>query len=198
MRYGVGHKSDSRDRILQSAAQHIRAKGPHKIAVGEVMSAAGLTHGAFYAHFSSKDELVAEAVAVMFVDARQRAGRLESVLAEDNAGLAAAFRNYLENYLSPRHRDGPEHGCPLPSLAADIARIQSRAREKFIAGMHGMTAAVETVLARLGRVEPAAEARVVVAQIVGAIGLARAAGPGAESDAILSDCLAALIAKLGL
>jgi TetR/AcrR family transcriptional regulator, transcriptional repressor for nem operon len=198
MRYGADHKSGSRNRILRAAAQQIRMKGPNKIAVSEVMTAAGLTHGAFYAHFSSKDDLVAEAVAVMFADASQRASGLEGVLAEDDSGLPAAFRTYLEGYLSARHRDGPERGCPLPSLAADIGRTESRARDNFVAGMQRMTAGVETVLMRMGRAQPDAEARAVVAQMVGAIGLARAAGPGDQSDAILRDCLAALIAKLDL
>lgn len=198
MRYGADHKSGSRDRILQAAAKQIRSKGPHKIAVSEVMSAAGLTHGAFYAHFSSKYDLVAEAIAVMFADALQRASRLEGVLGEDGAGLPAAFRTYLEGYLSARHRDGPERGCPLPSLAADIARTENRARENFVVGMQRMTSGVETVLMRMGRPQPDAEARAVVAQMVGAIGLARAAGPGEQSDAILRDCLTDLIAKLQL
>lgn len=198
MRYGPDHKPESRDRILKAAAQQIRAKGPHKIAVNEVMSAAGLTHGAFYAHFDSKEELVAEAVTAMFNDARQRARRLEAVLAEDDARLPAALRTYLQGYLSPRHRDGPDLGCPLPSLAADIARTGGRARENFVAGMERMTAGIAAALGRMRRARPEAQARAVVAQMVGAVGLARAIGPGAKSDMILSDCLDALITKLDL
>ena len=198
MRYVADHKSESRDRILKVAARQIRAKGPHKIAVKEVMSAAGLTHGAFYAHFDSKDALVAEAVTKMFSDAGQRASGLEAVLAENDARLPAAFRTYLQGYLSPRHRDGPDLGCPLPSLASDIARTEGPARENFVAGMERMTASIETALGRMGRARPEAQARAVVAQMVGAVGLARAAGPGSRSDAILRDCLAALIAKLDL
>lgn len=198
MRYGTDHKPGSRHRILQAAARQIRSNGPHRIALGEVMAAAGLTHGAFYAHFGSKDELVAEAVAVMFADARDRASSLEGVLASDDAALPAAFGTYLRGYLSPRHRDAPERGCPLPSLAADMARTGDQARGNFVAGMQRMTAGVETVLARMERTHPASEARAVVAQMVGAMALARATGPGPESDAMLHDSLAALLAKLDL
>ena len=198
MRYGADHKLESHARILSAAAQQIRAKGPQKVAVIEVMAAAGLTHGAFYAHFDSKDELVADAVTAMFRDARKRANRLEAVLAEEDARLPLAFRSYLESYLSPRHRDGPDFGCPLPSLAADIARIEGRARENFVAGMERMMEGVAAALKRMGRPLPKAEARAVVAQMVGAVGLARAVGTGAQSDAILRDCLEALVTKLDL
>lgn len=198
MRYGTEHKANSRQRILQAASQQVRRQGPGKVAVAEVMSAAGLTHGAFYAHFASKEALVAEAVDTMFGDAQRRVGGLAEALADDAGDVRAALRDHLASYLSPRHRDEPERGCPLPALSAEMARSNGQARATFVQGLERMTARIDAALARIGRDEPAADARTVVAQMVGAVTLARAVGSGAQSDAILRDNFASLVAKLDL
>jgi TetR/AcrR family transcriptional repressor of nem operon len=198
MRYGASHKARSKSSILKAAAMQIRARGPHKVAVSEVMSAAGLTHGAFYAHFGSKDGLVAEAVFEMFADAAERSGLKDLLSLENDQELRGELRVYLEGYLSPSHRDKPERGCPLPILAADIARSDRPTRQNFVSGMVGMTGRIDQVLARIGHPKPQAAASATVAQMVGAVGLARAMGPGAESDAMLRDCLLDILERLGL
>ena len=66
MRYDAEHKQRTRERVLKEAAKAIRRDGPHKVSVAAVMAKAGLTHGGFYAHFGSRDELIAEGVAQMF------------------------------------------------------------------------------------------------------------------------------------
>ena len=162
------------------------------------MSAAGLTHGAFYAHFSSKDALVAEAIAAMFTEVQRHGGGLAEALDVEDADIRQALRAYLGDYLSPRHRDRPDGGCPLPTLAADLARTNGLARENFVSGIDRMTMRIQTALVRLGRSRAEADARAVVAQMVGAVGLARAVGVGAQSDAFLRDCLDALLTKLDL
>lgn len=198
MRYPPDHKAESRKRVVAAAAAQMRTKGVDGISVNEVMAAAGLTHGAFYAHFRSKDALVADAVSAIFRDTAQRGSDLDAVQAQPDADLPAAFRAYLESYLSPRHRDRPEHGCPFPSLSAEIARGDTQARRNFVAGLERMMEGITTILSRLGQSEPEAGARAAVAQMVGAIGLARTVGPGPESDRIIGDCLAALVGKFGL
>lgn len=198
MRYGSDHKAGSKSRILGAAAQQLRAKGPHKVSVADVMSDAGLTHGAFYAHFASKDALFAEAVSEMFTEVGDRAGGLRDLSAYEGEDVRAALRTFLEAYLSASHRDRPDRGCPLPALAADIGRTDARTRNNFTAGLTQMTGRIEDALSRLRRPNPDADARAVVAQMVGAVSLARALGPGAESDAILRDCCDAIIAKLAL
>lgn len=198
MRYHADHKAGSKSRILKAAAQQIRARGPHKVSVAEVMSAAGLTHGAFYAHFESKDGLVAEAVSEMFTDAAERAGGLKDLYALEGDELRQALRAYLEGYLSFSHRDRPDRGCPLPTLAADIARTEGQTRLNFVAGMDRMTGRIEGALERLGRTNPEADAKATVAQMVGAVGLARSMGSGQRSDAILRDSLNAIIERLHL
>ncbi len=198
MRYGSDHKAESKSRILKAAAKQLRAKGPHKVSVADVMADAGLTHGAFYAHFGSKDALVAEAVLEMFTDAGERGGGLRDLSAHDGDDLRAALRAFLQGYLSASHRDRPDRGCPLPTLAADIGRTEAHARENFVVGLNRMTRRIEQALSRLPRAHPDADARAMVAQMVGAVSLARAVGPGAQSDAILRDCFHAIAERLGL
>lgn len=198
MRYDSDHKAGSRSRILKAASQQLRAKGTQKVSVADVMSDAGLTHGAFYAHFHSKDALIAEAVSEMFTDVGERLGGLSDLSAREGDDLRAALRTFLEGYLSPSHRDRPDRGCPLPALAADIGRTDARTRDNFSAGLTQMTGRIEDALARLRRANPEADARTLVAQMVGAVSLARALGPGAQSDAILRDCFNSIVEKLSL
>ncbi len=198
MRYDGEHKARTRSHIVRSAAREIRAKGPDKVAVADVMASAGLTHGGFYAHFGSKDALIAEAVDAMFTDAERRTPTLRDALADETSHLPTAFRAYLEAYLSPEHRDGPARGCPLPALSADMARSSGSARVRFANGLDRLTSKIEAAMTRMGIPDSRAEAGAVVAQMVGAVGLARAVGKGAQSDAILRDTLAALSARLGL
>lgn len=199
MRYDADHKAGSRSRILKAAAAQIREQGPHAVSVAKVMSAAGLTHGAFYAHFGSKDGLVAEAVSEMFQDAGERAEGIRGLSAlEEDAELRDALRTFLAGYLSSSHRDKPDRGCPLPSLAVEVGRTGGQVRRNFVAGMDRMTGRIEAALARLGRATPGADARATVAQMVGAVGLARAMGPGTASDALLRDSFDAIVGRLGL
>src|SRR5215468_10383146 len=111
MRYDENHKERTRARVLAQAAAAIRSKGIKRVGVAEIMAGAGLTHGGFYAHFASKDDLVAAAIPQMFDEAmaafeHQTAGKAPS------AALAA----YVDSYLSPRHRDAQATGCPLAAL----------------------------------------------------------------------------------
>jgi TetR/AcrR family transcriptional repressor of nem operon len=100
-----------------------------------MMAQAGLTHGGFYAHFKSKDALVAEAIDAMFEDAR---ARFERTAVERDP--RAALRSYVGFYLSRSHRDARDRGCPLPSLSGDLARSEPVSRERFGAGRrNGLT-----------------------------------------------------------
>lgn len=198
MRYGREHKAQSRIRIVQSAAREIRIKGPEKVGVAEVMASAGLTHGAFYAHFPSKDVLVAEAIDAMFSETRRSTQALDHALADKDADLRAAFKAFVSSYLSTDHRDAPERGCPLPCLSADMARAQGAASARFTDGVERLSGRIGTVLERLGVAEPGAEANAVLAQMAGAIGLARAVGSAALSDSILRDTSSAIFARFGL
>ncbi len=198
MRYGPDHKAQSRERILHAAARELRAKGPDGLGVADVMRGAGLTHGGFYAHFASKEALVAETLDSMFAEAAASSRRLDAALADSQADLRKALRGFLAGYLSPAHRDGSQPGCPLPALAGDMARGDVAARSKFERGLARTAGRIAAALTRLGIAEPEAAARAALAQLVGAVALARALGKGAESDAILHDALQALQHRFGL
>lgn len=193
MRYSNEHKAETRQRVLKEAAREIRAKGPDGVAVGGVMARAGLTHGGFYAHFESKDALIAEAIGTMFEDARGRAAKLDG-----EGDPRVALRGYVDFYLSKAHRDTRELGCPLPSLSGDFARGGDTARGRFGTGVQGLTDRLTHTLTRIGVDDPAGEASALLAQMVGAVALARAVGDGAQSDAILYHTRTAIIARYTL
>ena len=98
MRYVAGHKDRTRARVLKEAARAIRVDGPHRIGVAGIMARAGLTHGGFYAHFASKDELVVAAMAQMFDEAVANFERVTG-----GKPPALALRSYVDFYLSVRH-----------------------------------------------------------------------------------------------
>jgi TetR/AcrR family transcriptional repressor of nem operon len=193
MRYEPDHKQQTRQKVLQAAARAIRVEGPHRVAVAKVMARAGLTVGGFYAHFKSKDELIAAAIDEMFVEAKSRA-----LLELDDRAPAAALGAYFDFYLSPTHRDARATGCPMPSLAADLPRLTEKARERFAAGVAGLRRSLAEQLIRLGRDDAAAEASSVIAELVGAVSLARAEPDPIASDAILANSNAALKRRLNL
>jgi AcrR family transcriptional regulator len=127
MRYDAEHKAKTRERVLKEAAKAIREDGPDRIAVAGIMAKAGLTHGGFYAHFKSKDELVAAAIGEMFKDASTRFAKSTEGYSP-NAGMV----RYIDFYLSEDHRDRRATGCPVTALAADCtgsdtARASDRA-----------------------------------------------------------------------
>jgi TetR/AcrR family transcriptional repressor of nem operon len=192
VRYSNEHKAETKARVLKEAAREIRAKGPDGVGVAGVMARAGLTHGGFYAHFASKDALVAEAIGTMFEGARRRVVQL------DGDDPQAALRAYVDFYLSPEHRDSREHGCPIPALSGDFARAELPVQERFGAGVAGLTGRLSAVLGRIGLPDPEGEATALMAQLVGAVALARGVGEGAQSDAILRRTHDAIIARYGL
>lgn len=112
--------AENRSRILDEASRIFRMKGFDSVSVVEVMKAAGFTHGGFYGHCSSKDDLIAQSVA--------------HALARD-AGGAEDILSYLDAYLSPRHRDNAADGCSTAGLAADMRRQTAAARMAMSDGL---------------------------------------------------------------
>ena len=162
--------AENRRRILDVASRLFREKGFDAVSVSEVMKAAGLTHGGFYGHFSSKDDLVAQTLA--------------HVLAAD-AGEAGDFRHYVNAYLSPRHRDNPAGGCPTAGLAAAIRHQTSAARSAMTEGLRSQISRIEKALPES---DPADRRRAAIgswAAMVGAVILARAIDDSVLSDEIL-------------
>lgn len=162
--------AENRRRILDVASTLFRDRGFEAVSVAEVMKAAGLTHGGFYGHFSSKDDLVAQTLA--------------HVLAAD-AGGGGEIGAYLDAYLSPRHRDDPAAGCPTAGLAATIRHQSPAARGAMTEGLRSQIERIETAIPAA---DPADRRRTAIgswAAMVGAVILARAIDDPALSDEIL-------------
>src|SRR5260370_8204068 len=124
MAWPKDHKRNAGERIIEAAASAFRQRGIDDVGVADVMRAAGLTHGGFYAHFASKDDLLAAAVAY----ASSQVTEMVETRGESNATqkglLGAAFI-----YLSSAHFAHPEWGCPIPSLAPDLVRSITTAQK---------------------------------------------------------------------
>ncbi len=191
MRYSPEHKDETRTKVLRAAAAAMRARGPDGVGVANIMRSVGLTHGGFYAHFRNKDDLVAQAVAQMFADARRRWTKRT-----DGLDKPEALARFIDLYLSPAHRDDAARGCPLTSVAADIARGEGAARAAFDQGVATLVAMLmdwlppDTAAADL--------ATSIIAEMVGAITVARALTDRAQSGRLLAACRAAVRARAGL
>jgi TetR/AcrR family transcriptional repressor of nem operon len=179
-------KTASHNRILDIAAARLRRDGMDSLSVDELMKEAGLTHGGFYRHFDSREQLVAEAA--------QRALTQGSAwtIAAGQMGGHRGYAALVDGYLSPRHRDHPEAGCGVAGVAADMARAGGSARASY-------TRQVEICLAVLADLFESPDRRVrdreavhTLSVLVGAISIARAVDDPDVSQQILSNAAAVL------
>ncbi|MCT8178296.1 TetR/AcrR family transcriptional regulator [Variovorax sp. CY25R-8] len=193
MRYSPEHKAQTRERILKEAAKTIRRDGVAAVGVASVMADAGLTHGAFYAHFGSRDALVDAALERMYGEIAERFAKVTAELPPDRA-LAA----YLRFYLSPQHRDSMTITCPLPLLVNEVARLGAEARRDFQHGVETLTEALAGPIEALGIGEAREFAGSVVAEMVGAMTLARGIGQRKASDAVLARSRDSILGRLRL
>ena len=193
MRYDEDHKQKTRQKVLQAAARTIRAEGPDRVGVAAIMAEAGLTHGGFYAHFSSKDELIAEAIRQMFDDASERRrGWTDGKPPKDG------LRDYIKFYLSRSHRDGRGAGCPLTALATDIPRLPDAAKIVFGEGVARMTASMTALLEGIGWPEAEAAAGALISEMVGAVSLSRSVADTEQSERILWTARRDILQRFGL
>jgi TetR/AcrR family transcriptional regulator, transcriptional repressor for nem operon len=186
MRYPASETAEKHERILTEAARLFRERGLSGAGVAEIMKAAGLTHGAFYAHFASKDALAAKAVERAFAQSDARI--LES--ANDTANPRRAF---LDNYLSAPHRDHPGKGCAIAALGSEVARDPA-VRGPFTTEVKRMIARMAQGSGRKHKKGSRQDAIHLLSAAVGALILARAVDDSELSDEILAsvrDSLAA-------
>jgi TetR/AcrR family transcriptional regulator, transcriptional repressor for nem operon len=158
-----------RQAIIEAAARLFREKGADGVSVPELMQAVGLTHGGFYRHFASKDELVPLAYDNAF---EQIVDRLAAAAAAHGGDRVAAWNALVASYLSPLHRDSTGTGCAAASLVGEAARLScgSSARHAFEEGVEQMLAETETLL---GGDKPRDESLVALSTLVGALLLSR-------------------------
>src|ERR1700687_1561362 len=179
MRVSREKAAEHRDRIIDAAGALFRAKGFGGIGVADIMKAADLTHGGFYGHFASKDDLLGEASRRII--ARAAANRTKLGEAAPDSPYAAL----LEHYLSPKHRDDPGKGCAFAALGNDAARSGKIVRKAFAEGL----APLIDILAQSipGKSKAARRRKPVAARatLVGALTLARAVDSTPLSDEML-------------
>jgi len=178
--------AQNRERILEVAAQRFREQGFDGIGIADLTREAGLTHGAFYGHFSSKEDLIAEASALAMTRSLQRWTEVADRAPSDP--LSAIARSYLTG----RHRDAPGTGCLVAALGSDVGRQGPAVRRTF-------TDAVRSAFNVLAKVAPgrtkAGRRRKAIgtfATLVGAMILARAVDDPAVSQEILDAGLASV------
>ena len=192
MRYGESHKERTRLRVLGEAAAAIRTKGAERVSVADVMAAAGLTHGGFYAHFESKDDLVAQAITHMFDGTYDRFLRVT-----EGREPAAAIASWVDSYLAPSHRLDRANGCPVAILSGDLPNLSARARERFTDGAERVVAALAKLARKLGAKDAEAVAWSAFAEMAGALALSRTVSD-AQAAAILRNSRANVKARFGL
>jgi len=177
MRHSKEDKAASHDRIVTVAAARIRESGTEQPGVAEIMRAAGLTHGGFYKHFGSRDELIAEAVERALTDSESRVPEL-------TAGAEDPLAAFADAYLSVAHRDDPVTGCGVVALGADMPRVGGPAQEAYRAQVERYLAHLQQLL---GDDDEATRSRatVTLSAMVGAVMIARALGPTPRSEEIL-------------
>src|SRR5947208_11975 len=166
MRYTKDHKQATRQRIVEAAGRRFKQDGIEGAGVAAVMSDAGLTNGAFYGHFKSKEDLVANVLADQLRAQRQSFDSQPS----DRAGLEA----FVRSYLSPQHRDQRADGCPSAALLDEIARRPVATRQVF---SDELTNEIDDIASRLDPTNPQAartDALTVFGLMVGTLQLARA------------------------
>jgi TetR/AcrR family transcriptional repressor of nem operon len=176
-RYGKQHKQATRQRILEAAGRRLKRDGIDGAGIATLMADAGLTNGAFYAHFASKDDLVATAVADQLRDQRESL----STLAPGRAGVD----QYVRAYLSVEHRDNPDHGCPSAALLEEIGRSTDAVKRAYTDGLLG---GIDDLAARLAPDDPpSARAKTlsVFALLVGTLQLSRALADRQLADQVL-------------
>ncbi len=183
MRYAAEHKDQTRSALLKAAAEEMRAHGPDGVSVAAVMKRVGLTHGGFYAHFDSKDALIAAAVSEMFVHAARRR--------EKYAGSITSISGFIDSYVSAVHRDNPSRGCPIPALMSEAGRWPKGARKAFDEGIARLAQRLAALMPP-HVTEPQPAAMSLIAEMAGAIALSRSVADAALSDALLDSSRAAL------
>jgi TetR/AcrR family transcriptional repressor of nem operon len=178
MRYGKDHKQATRQRIVEAAGRRFKQDGIDGAGVAALMSDAGLTNGAFYVHFTSKEDLVANVLADQLRAQRHSLDAQPS----DRAGLDA----FVRSYLSPEHRDQCANGCPSAALLDEIARRPAATRQVFT---DELMAEIDDIASRLDPTDVDAaqtDALTVFGLMIGTLQLARALTDRDLSDQLLA------------
>jgi TetR/AcrR family transcriptional repressor of nem operon len=184
MRYPPEHKQRTRERIVRAAARRFRSRGSQGAAIGDLMQDLHLTHGGFYRHFKSKDELFAEAfehghgeIFARILSAIEQAPKGEEVKA------------LIDAYLSTEHCDNPGEGCPIAALATELARRspRSRVRLAFERGLRNRTHRISKYMPGASEEERERKARALMSGMAGTLAIARVITDDGDRRRFLDD-----------
>jgi AcrR family transcriptional regulator len=179
-RYGKEHKQATRQRIIETAGRRFKRDGIDGSGISTLMADAGLTNGAFYAHFASKEDLVATAVA------DQMRVQYANIVEQAAPGVAGV-EQIIRWYLSPQHRDSPDDGCPSAALLDEIGRCADETKQTYT---DGVLAVIDGIAARLAPADPRSvrtKTLSVYAMMVGTLQLSRALADRRLSDELLDE-----------
>jgi TetR/AcrR family transcriptional repressor of nem operon len=186
MKVSRAEAAQNRERIIEVAARLFRERGFDGIGVAELMKFAGLTHGGFYGHFASKEDLMAQACA------RALEGSLDAMHKAAEGGGGNALSAVAAAYLSPAHRDRPGEGCALAALGAEAARHGSPVRGAFTQGVRSLVDMLTRLLPGKSKRAKRERALAIFASMVGALVLARAVDDAELSEEVLQSVLASI------
>lgn len=189
VRYTQEHKEATRRRILERAGQRFKTDGVDGSGVATLMSDAGLTNGAFYAHFESKDALVATVVG------EQLAAQRDSIAALSGPN---AVESLVRQYLSAEHRDNLSVGCPSAALLDEIARSSEPVRDAYTTGIANVADAVVALLGQSRSDKARTTVLAAIAGMAGTLQMARAVTDRKLSGALLKRGVANALAALGM
>lgn len=180
MRVSREQAAENREKILSTAATLFREKGFGGIGVADLMKAAGLTHGGFYGHFDSKDDLMAQACE-RAVDQLLQDGEARRQVSNDEPYIA-----FLKNYLSVGHRDNPGAGCLMAALGAEATRQNKTVRSAFTQSAKRLVTALTGIIPAANKKKARENALVTLSTLVGAQIIARAVDDEEMSQEVLA------------
>lgn len=180
MRYDADHKARTHQRIVRNASRQLRAKGLNGPAVATLMKAAGLTHGGFYKHFGSRDDLVAEGIEEALLELRD-----VLLKAAEQEIRGEGWKGMVRSYLSVERCDRPDEGCPIAALAPDMARTRPALKRRIAGAILKFREAVLPFMPGRSTEEKGANFLAIFTSMVGAIAIARTMPDRAVRERIL-------------
>ena len=189
MRYEPGHKTRTRERIIRNAARKLRVEGLSGPGVESVMKASGLTVGGFYKHFRNKDELLAEAIAQGFLEVSEKVSSLQDVPPQER------WKEIVRWYLSAEHCNHPATGCPVVTLAPEIARAKLSVRKRTADLMKELTDRWAEFMPGKTPSERQRNFFVIFSAIAGAVAIARLFTEPADRQRVLARVRGSLLAS---
>ena len=174
--------AETRTRIVQAASVEFRRNGIAGTGLADVMAAAGMTHGGFYKHFSSKEQIIEESVSL-------GATTLADTVAKrvDEASSGDALKNIINNYLSKEHVEDVGNGCTFVALASELARSSDAVRDETTEGFLRVVGLISEQLKNMSRAAAKKEAIVMLSAMIGAVTMARVVNDPALSATILNE-----------